>query len=192
MMLLLNASQDIGEGSARIARFAPQARADILLRRGYSSLRRYLRACNWHVQRAERMLRDTLKWRDQCRPEEIQWADVAEEGAKGKVYRTAFQDKHDRPVVMLSAGQQVRHLVHCLENAVMNLPATACEQQQLQLQPLPGKGECSFLGKVIRPFIDPVTFNKILFVNTSHSVRIDILLFKRLSNLSLDPFCHNK
>ncbi|CAI5476610.1 unnamed protein product [Closterium sp. Yama58-4] len=196
-------------------------------------LRRYLRARNWHVQRAERMLRDTLKWRDQCRPEEIRWADVAEEGATGKVYRTAFQDKHGRPVVVLSAGQQntnnhagqVRHLVHCLENAVMNLPATAREQQQPQQQDNGRQGEqqggeqggqeqmvwlIDFRGwsmrkapplktsrevlsilqshyperlgaaviynppavfeafwKVIRPFIDPVTFNKILFVNPS-------------------------
>ncbi|CAI5997487.1 unnamed protein product [Closterium sp. NIES-64] len=192
-------------------------------------LRRYLRARNWHVQRAERMLRDTLKWRDQCRPEEIRWADVAEEGATGKVYRTAFQDKHGRPVVVLSAGQQntnnhagqVRHLVHCLENAVMNLPATAREQQQPQQQDGVEQGEqqgeqeqmvwlIDFRGwsmrkapplktsrevlsilqshyperlgaaviynppavfeafwKVIRPFIDPVTFNKILFVNPS-------------------------
>ncbi|CAI5503478.1 unnamed protein product [Closterium sp. Naga37s-1] len=164
-------------------------------------LRRYLRARNWHVQRAERMLRDTLKWRDQCRPEEIRWADVAEEGATGKVYRTAFQDKHGRPVVVLSAGQQntsnhagqVRHLVHCLENAVMNLPATAREQhkeknnrqaeqqeeqgEQEQMSHYPERLGAAVIynppavfeafWKVIRPFIDPVTFNKILFVNPS-------------------------
>ncbi|GJP73220.1 hypothetical protein CLOP_g3959 [Closterium sp. NIES-67] len=69
-------------------------------------LRRYLRARNWNVQRAERMVRDTLRWRDECRPEEIQWADVAEEGETGKVYRTAFLDKKGRSVVVLSAGQQ--------------------------------------------------------------------------------------
>ncbi|CAI5462003.1 unnamed protein product [Closterium sp. Yama58-4] len=121
-------------------------------------LRRYLRARNWHVQRAERMLRDTLKWRDQCRPEEIRWADVAEEGATGKVYRTAFQDKHGRPVVVLSAGQQntnnhagQSHYPERLGAAVIYNPPAVFEA----------------FWKVIRPFIDPVTFNKILFVNPS-------------------------
>ncbi|CAI5462000.1 unnamed protein product [Closterium sp. Yama58-4] len=33
-------------------------------------------------------------------------ADVADEGATGKVHQTAFQNKHGRPVVVLSAGQQ--------------------------------------------------------------------------------------
>ncbi|GJP32942.1 hypothetical protein CLOM_g17516 [Closterium sp. NIES-68] len=92
-------------------------------------LRRYLRARGWNVPKAEKMLRDTLRWRHLYRPEEITWDDVAGEAATGKVYRTAFMDKKGRAVVVMSAGRQntsghegqVRHLVYALENAINHL-----------------------------------------------------------------------
>jgi hypothetical protein len=34
---------------------------------------RYLRARNWHVKKATKMLKETLKWRVQYKPEEICW-----------------------------------------------------------------------------------------------------------------------
>lgn len=206
-------------------------------------LRRYLRARNWNMQQAEKMLQDTLRWRHEYRPEEIRWEDIADEGATGKVYRADFLDKKGRSVIVMSAGQQntkghagqVRHLVYCLENAILNLePQNATplaerqgearlegpagnhhNQQQQQQRDGAGKQEqmvwfIDFRGwtlrkappmrtartvlnilqnhyperlgaavafdppnvfeafwKVIRPFVDPVTFNKILFANPS-------------------------
>ena len=38
-----------------------------------SCLHRYLRARNGDVKKAERMLRNTLKWRAEYKPEEIKW-----------------------------------------------------------------------------------------------------------------------
>eukprot|EP00271_Cylindrocystis_brebissonii_P013061 TRINITY_DN32618_c0_g1_i1.p1 TRINITY_DN32618_c0_g1~~TRINITY_DN32618_c0_g1_i1.p1 ORF type:complete len:303 (+),score=62.06 TRINITY_DN32618_c0_g1_i1:218-1126(+) len=93
-------------------------------------LNRYLRARNWNAKKAEKMLRDTLKWRAQYKPEEIKWEDVAHEAETGKMYRTRFQDKQGDVVLVLAPGRQntnshegqIKHLVYCLENAVNCLP----------------------------------------------------------------------
>lgn len=36
-------------------------------------LKRYLEARNWNVDKAKKMLEETLKWRSTYRPEEIRW-----------------------------------------------------------------------------------------------------------------------
>lgn len=36
-------------------------------------LRRYLEARNWNVDRARKMLEETLKWRSTFKPEDIRW-----------------------------------------------------------------------------------------------------------------------
>jgi hypothetical protein len=38
-----------------------------------SCLRRYLEARNWNVDKAKKMLEETIKWRATFKPEEIRW-----------------------------------------------------------------------------------------------------------------------
>ncbi|KAL2906544.1 Phosphatidylinositol transfer protein 3 [Bienertia sinuspersici] len=93
-------------------------------------LRRYLEARNWNVDKAKKMLEETLKWRNTYKPEEIRWHEVAHEGETGKVSRANFHDRQGRSVLILRPGKQnttsgegnIRHLVYLLENAILNLP----------------------------------------------------------------------
>ena len=39
-------------------------------------LRRYLEARNWNVDKAKKMIEETLKWRDTYKPEEIRWVSL--------------------------------------------------------------------------------------------------------------------
>ncbi|MBA0851361.1 hypothetical protein Goshw_018546, partial [Gossypium schwendimanii] len=92
-------------------------------------LRRYLEARNWNVDKANKMLEETLKWRLTYKPEEIRWHEVAHEGETGKVSRANFHDNQGRTVLIMRPGMQntksaennIRHLVYLLENAIMNL-----------------------------------------------------------------------
>lgn len=93
-------------------------------------LKRYLEARNWNVDKAKKMLEETLKWRSTYRPEEIRWNEVAVEGETGKMFRAGFHDRHGRTVLILRPGMQntasidnqMRHLVYLIENAILNLP----------------------------------------------------------------------
>lgn len=96
-----------------------------------ASLARYLRARNWNVKKATKMLKDTLKWRSEYKPEEIRWEDIAHEAETGKIYRTNYRDKHGRTVLVMrpsrqnskSTKGQIKYLVYCMENAILNLPS---------------------------------------------------------------------
>ncbi|KAJ8763133.1 hypothetical protein K2173_025518 [Erythroxylum novogranatense] len=102
-----------------------------------ASISRYLRARNWNTKKAVKMLKETLKWRLQFKPEKIRWDDVAMEAKTGKVYRANFVDKNGRTVLVMRPGYQntngiegqMKHLVYCLENAIM----TSNEEQMIWL-----------------------------------------------------------
>ncbi|GLT49196.1 hypothetical protein SLA2020_227730 [Shorea laevis] len=94
-----------------------------------ASISRYLRARNWNTKKASKMLKETLKWRLQYKPEKIRWEDVAHEAETGKIYRANYHDKVGRTVLVMRPGfqntnsseGQIRYLVYCMENAIMNM-----------------------------------------------------------------------
>ncbi|XP_064941475.1 uncharacterized protein LOC135594896 [Musa acuminata AAA Group] len=101
-----------------------------------ASILRYLRARNWDVQKSGKMLKETLKWRLECKPETIRWEDVVHEAETGKIYRANYLDKYGRAVLVMrpgfqntsSAKGQIKYLVYCMENAILNL---AADQEQM-------------------------------------------------------------
>lgn len=94
------------------------------------SVARYLIARNWDVKKATKMLMKTLKWRSEYKPDEIRWDDISDEAATGKIYRSDYFDKSGRSILVMrpscqntkKAKGQVRYLVYCMENAILNLP----------------------------------------------------------------------
>lgn len=101
-----------------------------------ASISRYLRARNWSAEKAKKMLKETLKWRLEYKPEMIRWEDVDHEAETGKIYRADYQDKHGRTVLVMRPGfqntnsvkGQIKYLVYCMENAILNL---ASDQEQM-------------------------------------------------------------
>eukprot|EP00850_Spirogloea_muscicola_P002566 SM000010S04204 [mRNA] locus=s10:258012:260107:+ [translate_table: standard] len=99
-------------------------------------LRRYLRARHWNPRKAEKMLRETLKWRRHFKPEEITWEDIEHEGETAKMYKASFLDRTGRTVLIMCPGRQntsdhdgqMRHLAYCLEDAIISLPP---DQEQM-------------------------------------------------------------
>ncbi|CAN0861900.1 CRAL-TRIO domain-containing protein C23B6.04c [Linum grandiflorum] len=93
-------------------------------------LRRYLEARNWNVDKARKMLEETLKWRATYKPEQTRWHEIAHEGETGKVFRANFRDRAGRTVLIMRPGMQntncaegnIRHLVYLIENTILNLP----------------------------------------------------------------------
>ncbi|KAE8713305.1 Sec14p-like phosphatidylinositol transfer family protein isoform 3 [Hibiscus syriacus] len=65
----------------------------------------------------------------QYKPDMIKWEDIAEEAETGKIYRANYCDKFGRPVLVMRPGfqntksgsGQIKYLVYCMENAIMNL-----------------------------------------------------------------------
>ncbi|XP_019165819.1 PREDICTED: random slug protein 5-like [Ipomoea nil] len=94
-----------------------------------ASILRFLRARNWNSKKAAKMLKETLKWRMDYKPEMIRWEHIAREGETGKVYKAHYTDKIGRTVLVMRPGfqntsktdGQIRYLVYCMENAVLDL-----------------------------------------------------------------------
>ncbi|KAF2306811.1 hypothetical protein GH714_021619 [Hevea brasiliensis] len=48
------------------------------------------------------MLKETLKWRLEFKPEKIRWEDVTHEAQTGKVYKANYSDKKGRTVLVMT------------------------------------------------------------------------------------------
>ncbi|GAA0152340.1 hypothetical protein LIER_10846 [Lithospermum erythrorhizon] len=121
-----------------------------------SCIARYLRARNWNVKKATKMLKASLKWRLEYKPEEIRWEDVASEAETGKIYRANYKDKTGRPVLIMrprcqnskSVKDQIKYLVYSMENAIINLPSD--EEQMVWLIDFHGFSVSNISVKVTR------------------------------------------
>jgi polyribonucleotide 5'-hydroxyl-kinase len=86
---------------------------------------RYLRARDWNIKHATKMLKNTLEWRLSYQPHNIKWADVAPEAETGKQFRMAIRDKQGRAILVMrprnentkGAERQLKFLVYNLEAA---------------------------------------------------------------------------
>ncbi|KAI8475407.1 MAG: CRAL/TRIO domain-containing protein [Monoraphidium minutum] len=86
---------------------------------------RYLRARQWSLPKATKMLQATLQWRVEQQPHAITWAMVEAEAASGKNFVSPYPDREGRPVVTMRPRNQntgdekaqVQFLIYCLEHA---------------------------------------------------------------------------
>eukprot|EP00048_Salpingoeca_helianthica_P017157 m.235857 g.235857 ORF g.235857 m.235857 type:complete len:297 (-) comp20310_c0_seq1:27-917(-) len=99
---------------------------------------RYLRARDWDVDAAEKLLRGTLKWRTEFGVDEITPESIDGESKTGKVYLHGF-DKHKRPVMYQRPRRQntkdyknqVRQLVYMLEREIASMDLCAGVEQHV-------------------------------------------------------------
>ncbi|KAH1068003.1 hypothetical protein GYH30_005839 [Glycine max] len=72
-----------------------------------ASVLRYLRARNYNTKKAAKMLKGSIKWRLEFKPEKIQWDDVAQEAERGRLYKADYMDKQGRIVFVIRPGIQM-------------------------------------------------------------------------------------
>lgn len=84
---------------------------------------RYLRARKWKVDKALKMLIETLRWRAERKPEALTWDDIENEASTGKQYRSG-RDKRGRRVLVMRPDREntfnhvenIKFLIYTLEN----------------------------------------------------------------------------
>ncbi|CAN4118347.1 unnamed protein product [Withania somnifera] len=94
-----------------------------------ASILMFLKARNWHTRRSAKMLKETLIWRLENKPEMIRWDGIAQQAETGKVYKANYFDKYGRAVLVMRPGipnpysveQQMKHLIYCMEKAILDL-----------------------------------------------------------------------
>ncbi|XP_027350266.1 phosphatidylinositol transfer protein 3-like isoform X2 [Abrus precatorius] len=136
-----------------------------------ASVLRYLRARNYNSKKAAKMLKGTMKWKLEFKPEKIRWSTN-------------------------SGTEQIKYLVYCLENAILNqssnqeqmvwlidfqgwstsclsLKVTRDTAQILQAHYPERLGRAIFYNppkvfesfwKMVKPFLEPKTYKKVTFV----------------------------
>ncbi|KAG1136946.1 hypothetical protein G6F37_001747 [Rhizopus arrhizus] len=173
-----------------------------------ATLKRYMRARKWNYENAKTMLENTVLWRRDYRPDQLDPDYIKPEAETGKMYFNGF-DKCGRPVWIMrprlqnskDGERQVKHIVFSLERGIRLMPekveniAIIVDFKDSSASHNPSVATCKkfldILGnhyperlgvafvvkspwfffatfKVISPFMDPVTKNKIKFVYDSN------------------------
>ncbi|CAO3591868.1 unnamed protein product [Absidia cylindrospora] len=168
------------------------------------TLKRYMRARKWDYEAAKTMLENTVKWRRDYRPDQLDPDYIKPEAETGKMYFNGF-DKNGRPIWIMrprlqnskDAERQVKNIVYSLERGIRLMPAKVeniaiiVDFKDSSVSHNPSLNTCKkfldILGnhyperlgiafvvkspwfffatfKMISPFMDPVTKNKIKFV----------------------------
>ncbi|KAG4393023.1 hypothetical protein GLYMA_03G004600v4 [Glycine max] len=122
-----------------------------------ASVLRYLRARNYNTKKAAKMLKGSIKWRLEFKPEKIQWDDVAQEAERGRLYKADYMDKQGRIVFVIRPGiqsassscAQIKYLIYCLENAIWNISSNQ-EEQMVWLIDFQGWSTACLSLKIVR------------------------------------------
>lgn len=92
----------------------------------YGTYVRYLRARQWNLHKAGKMLKDTLRWREEYMPEEITWDEIKSEAELKKVTILDTPDVDGRPIVFMRPRNEVpgsandlklKYVVYIMERA---------------------------------------------------------------------------
>ncbi|KAI8148287.1 CRAL-TRIO domain-containing protein [Fennellomyces sp. T-0311] len=94
------------------------------------TLKRYLRARKWDYEASKNMLENTVRWRREYRPDELDPDYIRPEAETGKMYFDGF-DNCGRPIWIMrprlqnskDTERQVKHIVFCLERGIRLMPA---------------------------------------------------------------------
>ncbi|KAE9599694.1 hypothetical protein Lal_00045915 [Lupinus albus] len=121
-----------------------------------ASVLRYLKARKYNTKKSAKMLKSTIKWRFDFKPEKIHWDDIAQEASMGTLYKADYLDKQGRIVLVMrpgiqgtnSAAGQIKYLVYCLENAILNLSSN--QEQMVWLIDFQGWNTSSISLKVTK------------------------------------------
>nr|GEW11454.1 random slug protein 5-like [Tanacetum cinerariifolium] len=150
-------------------------------------LKRYLEARNWNIEKAKKMLEETLEWRATYKPEEIRWNEVAVEGETGKMFRANFRDRFGRTVLIMRPGLQMAWLIDFTGWSLStNVPVkTARETISILQNHYPQRLAVAFIynpprlfqafWKVVKYFLDPKTFQKVKFVYPKNNESVEIM-----------------
>ncbi|KAI8638790.1 CRAL-TRIO domain-containing protein [Parasitella parasitica] len=172
---------------------------------------RYMRARKWDFEAAKNMLENTVKWRREFKPDQLDADMIRLEAETGKMYFSGF-DKAGRPLWIMKprnenskdSDRQVKHIVFCLERGIRLMPenvekisivvdfkdstssnnasiGTCKKFLDILGNHYPERLGVAFLVnspwfflttfKVIGPFMDPVTRNKIKFINSDDNTK---------------------
>ncbi|KAI9007340.1 CRAL-TRIO domain-containing protein [Gaertneriomyces semiglobifer] len=176
-------------------------------------LLRYLRATKWKLDESVTRLENTLQWRREYKPDEINMAEIEPEAVTGKQFINGF-DREGRPILHLiprkqntkTYDRQLRFVVWGLERAIRVMPpgveslVLLVDYEKVSVMSSPpasqSKKVLEILGnhyperlgmgfminptwylwvffKIIGPFLDPVTREKIHFVDLKKQAEVN-------------------